>query len=392
MHGVPLRYSLRNLWRRPVRTLLTIFGLAMLVALIVFLTAFGRSFGRALRLPGDPQNLIVLSKKAQTFELSAIAPNELDSRAAAVADRLAPGPDGKPLFAKEVFHFVRVTLSTDPERKPRRALMHGIAPHLAESLLKGFKLVEGRLPVPFENEVVAGRNAASRLRVTDDMLRPRTVLAFGDERFTVVGVFKAPGTLYENWLVTDVEDLSISLERQDYSFARMRVREGVDLDAMATELSLDERYQVRVLREAVYFADFAEGFSHFQKFAVLIAVVLGVAGILTGMNTMHNAVAGRIREIGTLRILGFGKPQVYIAFLIEALLLTGAAGLLGCVIGYLTNGLPVRVPVAATFPIVVDGPALLIGFGAALLMGFLGLVFPMLRALGMPAVEAVRAA
>jgi putative ABC transport system permease protein len=392
MHGVPLRYSLRNLWRRPARTVLTIFGLATLVALIVFLTAFGRSFGRALRLPGDPQNLIVLSKKAQTFELSSIAASELDSMAAAVADRLDPGPDGKPLYSKEVFHFVGLSLSTDPEAKIRRGLMHGIQPHLAESLLNSFELIEGRLPVPFENEVVAGRNAASRLKVDDDMLRPGTVIAFGDERFTVVGTFKAPGTLYENWLVTDVEDLSISLERSDYSFARMRVREGVDMDALATELSLDERYGVRVLRETVYFADFAEGFSHFQNFAVLIAVVLGIAGVLTGMNTLHNAVAGRIREIGTLRVLGFGKAKVYLAFLIEALLLTGAAGIVGCLIGYMTNGLPVRVPVAATFPVVVDAQALLIGFGAALLMGFAGLLFPMLRALGMPAVQAVRAA
>lgn len=392
MHGVPLRYSMRNLWRRPMRTLLTVGGLATLVALIVFLTAFGRSFGRALRLPGDPQNLIVLSKKAQTFELSAIPAAELDVMSAAVEDRLVAGPDGDPLFSREVFDFVAVTLSTDPEQKPRRSLMHGIRPELAESLLIGFELTEGRLPVSGENEVVAGRNAANRLKVADEVLRPGTEITYGDEKFTVVGTFKAPGTLYENWLVTDVEDLAISLDRSDYSFARMRVRDDVDLDALATELTLDERYQVRVLRETEYFAEFADGFSTFQQFAVLIAVVLAIAGVLTGMNTLHNAISGRIREIGTLRVLGFGKAKIYVAFQVEAFLLTGLAGVVGCGIGYLTDGLPVRVPVAATFPVVVDSAAVLIGFGTALLMGFLGLLFPMLRALSMPAVEAVRAA
>jgi putative ABC transport system permease protein len=391
MRGVPLRYSLRNLLRRPVRTFLTVLGLSTLVALIVFLTAFGRSFGRALRLPGDPQNLIALSKKAQTFELSAIPRNELDAMEGAVADRLVKGPDGEPLMSKEVFHFLNVKLAADPTGAGHRALMHGIDPGLVTSLLVGFALTEGRLPRRFENEVVAGRNAASRLNVPDEMLGPGATLSFGDETFTVVGTFKAPGTLYENWLITDVEDLSIALDRSDYSFARMRVKEGVDLDAMAKELSLDERYGLRVLRETDYFADFAEGFSHFQKFAVLVAVVLGIAGVLTGMNTLHNAVAGRIREIGTLRVLGFAKSSIYLAFLVEAIVLTGMAGLVGCFIGYLTNGLPVRVPLAATFPVVVDGQALLAGFGAALLMGILGLVFPMLRALAMPAVEAVRA-
>ena len=86
MAGVPLKYSTRNLWRRPARTLLTALGLALIVALIVFLTSFGRSIARSLRLPGDPSQLIVLSKKAQTFELSSISSAELDRMAGEVGD------------------------------------------------------------------------------------------------------------------------------------------------------------------------------------------------------------------------------------------------------------------------------------------------------------------
>ena len=86
-HGVPLRYSFRNLRRRPGRTALTLVGLSLIVALIVFLVAFGRSFGLALRLPGDPQNLIVLSKKAQTFEEQTASTLREDF--AQLADRLA---------------------------------------------------------------------------------------------------------------------------------------------------------------------------------------------------------------------------------------------------------------------------------------------------------------
>ena len=124
---------------------------------------------------------------------------------------------------------------------------------------------------------------------------------------------------------------------------------------------------------------------------MLLAVVLAVAGILTGMNTLHNSVVGRIREIGTLRVLGFSKAKVFVAFLFEAVLLTGLAGLIGCGVGLLSHGLPVRVPVAATFPIVVDAVALAAGMTAALAMGILGLLFPMLRALRMAAPQAVRA-
>ena len=72
MHGVPIRYSIRNLFRRPGRTVLTVAGLSLVVALVVFLAAFGRSIAAAVRVTGDPQNLVVVSKKAQTMELSSI--------------------------------------------------------------------------------------------------------------------------------------------------------------------------------------------------------------------------------------------------------------------------------------------------------------------------------
>ncbi len=392
MRGVPLKYSVRNLFRRPARTVLTLFGLSLLVALVVFLVAFGRSFGRALRTPGDPRTLIALSKRAQNFEFSSIAPNQLDLLEGAVLDDTEDGPGNDILFSKEIFNYASVRMLADPLARAREGLVHGIRADLLTYLLPGFTMVDGVLPRPGAHEVLAGRNAADRLRADPAWLAPGSRLVLGEEEYTVTGRFKAPGTIYENWLLADPEDLRQTLRRTDYSFARVKLKAGVDVKALADRISLDERYEIRALPEEVYFADFAAGFEHFQQFAVLLAAVLTVAGILTGMNTLHNSVMGRTREIGTLRVLGFGKSQVYAAFQIEALLLTGLAGLLGCLVGFLTDGLPVRVPVAATFPVVVDVTALAAGFASAIVMGVLGLVFPLYRALGMPSPEAVRAA
>jgi ABC-type antimicrobial peptide transport system permease subunit len=247
------------------------------------------------------------------------------------------------------------------------------------------------MPKPERNEVMVGRAVAGRLRVPESMLAVGSKLFLRDVEFTVVGAFEARGTLSENWMLLPHDDLRNTLGRRDYSFARMRVKDGADLEALATRLNLDERYSIRVFSEAAYFADFTSGFEHFQRFAVLLALVLCAGGILIGMNTMHNAVVGRIREIGTLRVLGFTKPRIFLSFLLESLLLCGLAGVVGAGFGLLTNGLPVRVPVAATFPVTVDAGALLVGFVAALLMGLLGIIFPMARALRTSPVEAVRA-
>jgi putative ABC transport system permease protein len=389
--GVPLRYSIRNLKRRPWRTGMTLFGLSLLVTLIIFLAAFGRSVARALRLPGDPRNLVVLSKKAQNFEFSSIPAAELDLLASDVADQLSTDEFDEPLFSREVYHFVNIRLGRDPTREPRRALLHGIDPDLAEHVVVGFELTGGRLPEPEANEVMVGRAVASRLRVPAPMVARGATLFLRDVEFTVVGTFEARGTLSENWILVPPDDLRNTLGRRDYSFARMRVKEGGDLEALASRLNLDERYSIRVLPEVTYFADFTSGFGHFQRFAVLLALLLCAGGVLIGMNTMHNAVVGRIREIGTLRVLGFTKSRIFLAFLLESLLLCGLAGVAGAGLGLLTNGLPVRVPVAATFPVTVDSGALLFGVAAALLMGLLGILFPMMRALRTSAVDAVRA-
>jgi putative ABC transport system permease protein len=246
MHGVPIRYSLRNLARRPVRTGLTVLGLSLVVGLIVFIAAFGRSIARTVRVTGDPRNLVVVSKKAQSMELSSIAPSDLDLMANDVADDLQTGPDG-PLFSREVFRFEEIRIADGPDR--RRAKIYGIRPELAASMLAGFRLVEGDLPEPGAEEMLVGPHVARDLGVSEDRLAIGERLGIGDSVYRIVGRFEAPGSLVEHWLLADVEDLRLTIRRRDYSFARMKVREDVDLDALAKRLSLDESYQVRVLPE-----------------------------------------------------------------------------------------------------------------------------------------------
>jgi ABC-type antimicrobial peptide transport system permease subunit len=392
MRGLPLRYSLRNLWRRPVRTALTLLGLSLLVALIVFLTAFGRSFGRALREPGHPRTIVVLSKKAQTIELSSISPSDLDTMRASLGDDLEEDPEVGPLFSREVYHMVSAVLLADPEEKSRRALFHGVEPPLVPKLFQRFRLTRGRLPEEGSFELLVGRAVANRLRAKPEWLALDAEVELRGEVFTVVGEFEAPGTLYENWMITHPWELLRTLNRTDYSFGRLRLRSGADPEAVAERITADERYEVQAFPEPEYFADFAEGFAHFERFATLLAILLAVGGVITGMNTLHNAVVGRTREIGMLRVLGFGKAKIFAAFLLEALLLTGLAGAVGCGLGIVTDGLPVKTPIAAAFPVVVDLGSLLTGFSTALLMGVLGLAFPMVRALRLPAGRAVRAA
>jgi len=390
MRGVPLRYSFRNLFRRPMRTVLTLIGLSLLVGLIVFVGAFGRSIAMALRMPGDPQNLMVFSKKAQSLEFGSIAPETLATLRNDVIDDIDRGPDGQPLFSREVFAFTNVRFTDDAKERGPRGIVLGIEAALAPHVLAGFRLLEGRMPQADEYEIAVGRGAPAKMRVDDSLLAIGSQVFLRNEVFTVVGRFETPGAICESWLLTAPNDLKLTTNRSDFSIARMKVRPGVDLDALARKLE-EKSFEVHVIRETVYNRDFISGFRRFQSFSILLALVLALGGVITGMITMHNAVAGRIREIGILRVLGFNKTKILIAFLIEAVSLSLAAGILGSTVGWLTNGLPIQVPFAASFPLVVDWPMAAIGVGTAVLMGVLGLLFPILKALRHHAVDAMRA-
>ena len=54
---------------------------------------------------------------------------------------------------------------------------------------------------------------------------------------------------------------------------------------------------------------------------------------------MYSAVAERSREIATIRALGFGAAAVVVSFVIEALLVAGVGGVIGCLAALPLNGL-----------------------------------------------------
>src|SRR5678815_4134717 len=68
---------------------------------------------------------------------------------------------------------------------------------------------------------------------------------------------------------------------------------------------------------------------------IVIGVIMGVGAVFGALNTMYAAVAGRAREIATMRALGFRGLPVVIAVMLETMLLALIGGLLGGAIAWL---------------------------------------------------------
>ena len=124
----------------------------------------------------------------------------------------------------------------------------------------------------------------------------------------------------------------------------------------------------------------------------LVAISISGMGLLVGgigvMNIMLVSVTERTREIGVRKAIGARRRDIIGQFLVEAMTLTGAGGLLGVVfailatllIGALVPSLPSRVP----------GWALASGLCVSVSVGLFFGVWPAIKAARLDPVEALR--
>jgi putative ABC transport system permease protein len=120
-------------------------------------------------------------------------------------------------------------------------------------------------------------------------------------------------------------------------------------------------------------------------FLGLGAVALLVGGIGVA-NTMVISVLERRREIGLRRALGATRRQVGAQFLTESVVLAGAGGLTGVLLG---TAVTAGYSIAQGWPAVLPLLVLLGGVGAAVVIGVLAGVYPAVRAARLPPTAAL---
>ncbi|MDE2496360.1 MAG: ABC transporter permease, partial [Xanthomonadaceae bacterium] len=128
---------------------------------------------------------------------------------------------------------------------------------------------------------------------------------------------------------------------------------------------------------------------------ITIGVIMAIGAIFGALNTMYAAVATRAREIATLRAIGFRGTPVVVSVLLETMLLALLGGIIGAVIVWLVFNGYTASTVGGNFSQVVFQfrvtPELLwTGIKWALAIGFIGGLFPAVRAARLPVTTALR--
>ena len=128
-----------------------------------------------------------------------------------------------------------------------------------------------------------------------------------------------------------------------------------------------------------------------QRIFGIVMVALASISLLVGgigiMNIMLASVLERTREIGIRRALGARQADIVLQFLIETVLLAGAGGVLGVVLGL---GIPLGISHFAGVTTVIKAWAPMLAFSVSVVTGIAFGIYPAMRAAKMNPVEALR--
>jgi putative ABC transport system permease protein len=131
---------------------------------------------------------------------------------------------------------------------------------------------------------------------------------------------------------------------------------------------------------SVYYRELTDYFEPIRNMAWALAVIIAGAALFGGANTMGAAVQDRMRELATLRVVGYSGWHLAKSLAQESVLLACAGGLAGLVVArFALAGTSVGLAMSA-FALELDAISILVGFAGAFLLGVLGVAPAALRA------------
>jgi putative ABC transport system permease protein len=386
--GAITAMNLRNMSQRAASSIVALIGIAGVVTVLIGMLSIAEGFRAVLEISGSPQVAIVLRSGATDEMGSGLAQDQI--RVISDSKNVLRDEQG-PLVSPELYVVVDVPLITTGTAA--NVPLRGVGPQAAK-LRGGFRIIEGTNFTPGKFEVVVGKGASMQFAG----LKVGSQLRWGTTHWTVTGIFEDRGSVAESEIWTDASVLQNAYNRgTSYQSMRVKLTSPQAMQAFKDELTSDPRLNVRVFSEKQYYEEQSRILvTLVSTIGKSIAVLMGLGAIFAALNTMYSAVSSRMREIATLRALGFGAAPVVVSVLAEALFIGLVGGALGAIVSYFAfNGLRTSTMNFSTFSQLTFAftvtPQLMIqGLIWALVLGLIGGLLPSLRAAKLPITTGLR--
>lgn len=365
-----LRMTARNLYRRPVRTSLTVIAVAMGVIAIVSFATIAEGLWESVdaSIHFNDSDLIVFQAGVAADILSTLDENQTREKLSAIP--------GIRWMLPLLWHVL-------PVADRPFFLMLGLQREDMDYGPEG--LLRGRYPES-DDEVLLGSIAQRVLdKDVDD------ALAIFGETYRVVGVFQSNVVFINGAVVLSLPRLQRLADKAGrVTTFQVGIEPGVDSAEVAAEIER-EHPDLVAIADVHEYHKVDQGLEIIDEMVWVVSFIAIVIGSIIVANTMWMSVLERTREIGVLRAVGWSRPRIVSMILLEAV----GVGLIACVVGCAGGAglakLSTLMPGANQFLEPVFGlTPFVLALVVAVVLSALGALIPAWRAAHISPAEALR--
>jgi putative ABC transport system permease protein len=389
--GSVTQVGLSTLRQRIGASSVVVIGIAGVVGVLVAMLAMAEGYRETLRLSGSEDTAIVMRGASAAEVMSTL------DHASVTVIQQAPGiardAEGRPLASPETIVAANLPIKGGAPDEDGSVQLRGVGLQ-AWAVHPNVKIVEGRRFEPGRRELVAGVGAQRQFAG----LAPGKQVRLGNQMWTVAGVFRS-GDAMDSELWADADIVASTYNRgSSRSSVIAKLTSPSAFKDFKAALAADPRLDVDTDTTIEYFSKQSEGMTKVIRIiGMVVGGIMGIGAVFGALNTMFATVSARVREIATLRAIGFRGLPVVVAVMLETMLLALLGGVLGGLLAWIIfNGYTASTIAGGvgqlTFQFKVSLPVLWTGLKWALAIGFIGGLFPAVRAARLPVTDALRAA
>ena len=161
-----------------------------------------------------------------------------------------------------------------------------------------------------------------------------STIELANQPWTVVGHFES-GDSHESELWADAQVLGTTYQRTSYQSVTVQLDGEDGFDRLKAAMAADPRLKLDVSTTRAYYNKQSEGLTTvIEILGKVVGTIMAIGAVFGALNTMYAAVAGRAREIATMRAIGFRGLPVVVAVMLETMLLALLGGVLGAALAW----------------------------------------------------------
>src|SRR5580704_9367725 len=405
------RLGLDNLLIHKLRSLLTMLGMIFGVAAVVSMLSIGA---------GAQQKVMAFIEQLGVHNLIVEAKEAANDQALQKVRRVSPG------LTFEDFRVILQDVSGLDQASPRKSftptklipkpqqdspIVYGVAP--AYERIAGFRVIEGRFINDQDNDGAAPvcvLGSAAKFSLFGSSEAIGQYVKVNDQWFHVIGVV-APqlaaqsdvagvptqdsnNLIYApvNSVIMRLED-SMSYMKDEIDGIYLRLGSAASAPTVAEIVrgilnsSHHNAGDFSLIVPAELLAEQRRTERLFNTVMVAIASISLLVGGIGIMNIMLASILERTREIGVRRAVGARQMDIVRQFVIEAILISFAGGVLGIFFGF---GMSRLIALLAGWSTIVTASSILLAFLVSISVGLVFGIYPAVKAARLDPVEAIR--